>query len=177
MHIIMHSNAVTPYCSDLLVDVNEGGSPTSSPPPPEPAIARIISFDEVWDADEDKEDTALVSGSGSHPKSDDDQTSPSRQKPARPAPPKPSPRRSKTVKERPGLPPRPLERGDGGSSSPPPGLAGEAQSLLIIDSRQKSKSVRLVELYYNITYCIAGNIGSSQALELCIIIISQYRQT
>ena len=129
----------------LLVDVNEGDTPKSSPPPPEPAVARIISIDTSWDVEEDREDTALVACSSSQAKSDEDPSSPSRQKPARPAPPKPSPRRSKTLKERPGLPPRPSERGDGGSSSPPPGQANEAQSLLIIDSRQKSKSVRSVE--------------------------------
>ena len=139
--------------SGLLVDVNGGISPTSSPPPPEPAVARIISIDTSWDTEEDAEDTALVSGS--QPKSDEDPSSPSRQKPARPAPPKPSPRRSKTVKERPGLPPRPSERrheGDGGSSSPPAGQASEAQSLLIIDSRQKSKSVRLVQDVHNMRF-------------------------
>ena len=110
--------------------------PTVSPPPMEPAVARIISIDQTWPGDDDREDTALVSSQ--QPKSVEDPSSPSRQKPSRPAPPKPAIRRAKTVKEKPNLPPRPSDR----SLSPPAGHTGEAQSLLIIDSRQKSKSVR-----------------------------------
>ena len=127
--------------SGLLVDVNVERSPTVSPTPPEPSVAKIISIDNSWDAEEDREDAALVGTS--QIKSDEDiLSSPSRQKPARPAPPKPSVRRAKTVKEKPDLPPRPSERAELGSSSPPAGQANEAQSLIIIDSRQKSKSVR-----------------------------------
>ena len=108
-----------------------------SPPPVEPAVARIISIDQTWAGDDDdREDTALVSGQQT--KSVEDPSSPSRQKPSRPAPPKPAIRRAKTVREKPNLPPRPSDR----SLSPPAGQLGEARSLLIIDSRQKSKSVR-----------------------------------
>ena len=136
-----HLSPSFPHPSGLLVDVNAGHSPPSSPPV-EPAVGRIISIDTLWNTeDDDREDTALVPSA--QPKSDDDvMSSPSRQKPARPAPPKPAIRRAKTVKEKPDLPPRPSERSEFGSSSPPAGQSSDAQSLIIIDSRQKSKSVR-----------------------------------
>ena len=132
--------------SGLLVDVNERVSPAVSPPPPEPAVARIISIDTSWELEEDREDTALVQTS--QPKSDEEVPSPTRQKPARPAPPKPAARRSKSLREKPELPPRPSEKklqshdSDVGGSSPPANQAGDAQNLIIIDSRQKSKSVK-----------------------------------
>ena len=137
-----------------MVEVNDEQSPVVSPPPAEPSVAKIISIDNSWDADEDREDTALVGMS--HPKSDEDaMSSPSRQKPARPAPPKPSVRRSKTVKEKPEVPSRLSE---GGSSSPPAGQPSDAQSLIIIDSRQKSKSVRKTESVLFTFLCSVGSV-------------------
>lgn len=132
LHVYQPLNSRSPNTAGLLVDIHGTSPPSISPPPVEPAVARIISIDQTWAGDDDSEDTALVSAQD---KSTEEPTSPSRQKPMRPAPPKPSIRRAKTVKEKPNLPPRPSER----SLSPP---ANASQSLIIIDSRQKSKSVR-----------------------------------